>query len=227
MTENATLNATRREGIGKGAARKLRAAGQVPAVLYGKEQDTLHLAVEAHDAEQLFQSISVASTIVSLKIKGQRGATRTLIREVQVHPFKSELVHIDFMKIQEGVAVEVQVPLELEGTPEGVRADGGVLEQVAHEIPVRCMPDNIPGAITVDVTGMELGDSLHVSDLPVPEGVEILLDPERTVANVAIPRVVVEEVVEEEEEALELEAAAEGEEAAEEEAGEEGEADED
>lgn len=227
MTENATLNATRREGIGKGAARKLRAAGQVPAVLYGKEQDTLHLAVEAHDAAQLFQSISVASTIVSLKIKGQRGATRTLIREVQVHPFKSELVHIDFMKIQEGVAVEVQVPLELEGTPEGVRADGGVLEQIAHEIPVRCMPDNIPGAITVDVTGMELGDSLHVSDLPVPEGVEILLDPERTVANVAIPRVVVEEVVEEEEEALELEAAAEGEEAAEEEAGEEGEADED
>ena len=196
MTSNATLNASPRDGKGKGAARKLRAAGRVPAVLYGKDVDAVHLTVDAHDAELLFQSISVASTVVDLDIDGQKGATSTLIREVQVHPFKPELVHIDFMRIQEGVAVEVEVPLRLEGTPEGVRQDGGNLEQVRNEIPVKCVPSRIPEAITVDVTHMMIGDSLHVSDLVVDEDIEILLDPERTLANVSAPRA--EEVVEEE-----------------------------
>ena len=193
------MNASPRDGKGKGAARKLRAAGLVPAVLYGKDMEAVHLTVEAHDAELLFQSISVASTIVDLDISGQKGATSTLVREVQVHPFKPELVHIDFMRIQEGVAVEVEVPLHLEGTPEGVRVDGGNLEQVRNEIPVRCVPSKIPEAITVDVTHMVIGDSLHVSDLEVEEDVEILLDPERTLANVSAPRAEIEEVVEVEE----------------------------
>ncbi len=209
MTSNTTLNASPREGTGKGVARKLRASGKVPAVLYGKDMDAVHLTVEAHDAELLFQSISVASTIVDLDIDGQKGATQTLVREVQVHPFKPELVHIDFLRIQKGVAVEVDVPLNLEGTPEGVRAEGGTLEQVAHDIPVKCMPSKIPEAITVDVTGMNIGDSLHVYDLPVDEDVEILLDPDRTLANVSAPRA--EEVVEEEEVELEEGVEAEGE----------------
>lgn len=199
MTSNTTtLNTSLRDGTGKGVARKLRAAGQVPAVLYGTGGDPVNLSVDAHDAELLFQSISVASTVVDLEIPGQKVATQTLVREVQVHPYKPELIHIDFMRIQAGVAVEVDVPLHLDGTPEGVRSEGGNLEQIEHEIPVRCLPSQIPEAIHVDVTGMGVGDSLHVYDLPVDDGIEILFDPDRTLANVSAQRA--EEVVPEEDE---------------------------
>ena len=203
MSENATLSATKREGTGKGVARKLRTAGQVPAVVYGKDMEAVSLAVDAHEAEHLFQGISVASTIVDLKIEGERRPLPTLVREVQTHPYRPELIHIDFYRIQKGVAVEVEVPLELEGTPEGVR-NGGTLEQVFHVIPIKCLPSNIPEAITVDVTGLNVGDSIHAYDLEIGEGIELLMDPERTLAAVAAPRAE-EEVVEEEE--LEGEAA--------------------
>lgn len=227
MTTTASLNASPRDGTGKGVARKLRAAGQVPAVLYGKDMETMHLTVDAHEAELLFSSISVASTIVDLNVQGENGPTQTLVREVQVHPFKPELLHIDFMRIQAGVAVEVDVPLHLEGIPAGVRVDGGVLEQIAHEIPVKCVPAKIPDAIVVDVTALEIGDSLHVSDLPVDEDVEILLEPERTIVNVSAPRIIEEDLVEEEELELVGELEAEGEEEAAEESEESEEPEED
>lgn len=196
MSENATLSATRREGTGKGVARKLRAAGQVPAVVYGKDMEAVSLSVDAHAAEHLFQGISVASTIVDLKIKGERKPLQTLVREVQTHPYRPELIHIDFYRIQKGVAVEVEVPLNLEGTPEGVR-NGGTLEQVFHVIPVKCIPSKIPEAITVDVTGLNIGDALHAYDLEIDEDLELLMDADRTLASVAAPRAE-EEVVEEE-----------------------------
>lgn len=227
MTTTASLNASPRDGTGKGVARKLRAAGQVPAVLYGKDMETMHLTVDAHEAELLFSSISVASTVVDLNVQGENGPTQTLVREVQVHPFKPELLHIDFMRIQAGVAVEVDVPLHLEGIPAGVRVDGGVLEQIAHEIPVKCVPAKIPDAIVVDVTALEIGDSLHVSDLPVDEDVEILLEPERTIVNVSAPRIIEEDLVEEEELELVGELEAEGEEEAAEESEESEEPEED
>lgn len=206
MSENATLSAIRREGTGKGVARKLRAAGQVPAVVYGKDMEAVSLSVDAHAAEHLFQGISVASTIVDLKIKGERKPLQTLVREVQTHPYRPELIHIDFYRIQKGVAVEVEVPLNLEGTPEGVR-NGGTLEQVFHVIPVKCIPSKIPEAITVDVTGLNIGDALHAYDLEIDEDLELLMDADRTLASVAAPRAE-EEVVEEEAlEGEELEAA--------------------
>jgi large subunit ribosomal protein L25 len=200
MSTNATLSATRRDGTGKGVARKLRAQGQVPAVVYGKDMESVHVQVDAHEAEHLFKGISVASTIVDLNIDGEKRPLPTLVREVQTHPYRPELLHIDFLRIQKGVAVEVEVPLHLEGTPEGVRTDGGILEQIVHEIPVKCLPSKIPEAIVVDVTGLNVGDSLHVSDLDADEDVQILMDADRTIVNVAAPRVieeVVEEVVEE------------------------------
>lgn len=225
MSENTTLSATRREGTGKGVARKLRASGQVPAVIYGKDLDAMPLAVDAHAAEHLFQGISVASTIVDLKIEGERKPLPTLVREVQTHPYRPELIHIDFYRIQKGVAVEVEVPLELEGTPEGVR-NGGTLEQVFHVIPIKCLPSKIPETITVDVTGLNVGDSIHAYDLVIGEDLELLMDPDRTLAAVAAPRA--EEEVVEEEALEELEgAAAEAGEAPAAEGGEEGEETED
>lgn len=193
MSVQATLNAEPRQGIKKGANRKLRATGRVPAVLYGKDQEPTLLSVDAREAERLFQQISVENTIIDLKVRGDGSKIQALVREVQVGAVRPDLIHIDFYKIQAGVKLEVEVPVELVGIPNGVRQEGGILEQIVHEVPVRCLPDQIPESIQIDVTGLGLQDSLHVSDLKVAEGVEILMDPERTLCIVSVPRAVIEE----------------------------------
>ena len=114
------------------------------------------------------------------------------MREVQVAAIRPDLIHIDFYKIQKGVSLEVDIPLVLSGIPNGVRNEGGVLEQLIHEIPVRCLPDQIPESIEVDVTVLDLQDSLHVSDLAISEGVEMLMDVGRTLCVVSAPRVIAE-----------------------------------
>lgn len=192
MSMQATLNAEPREGIKKGANRKLRATGRVPAVLYGKDQEPALLSVDAREAERLFQQISVENTIIDLKVKGDGSKIQALVREVQVGAVRPDLLHIDFYKIQAGVKLEVEVPVELVGVPNGVRQDGGILEQIVHEVPVRCLPDQIPESIQIDVTRLNLHDSLHISDLKVADGVEILMDAERTLCLVSVPRAVIE-----------------------------------
>ena len=188
MATQATLNAETRQGVRKGANRKLRATGRVPAILYGKDYEPTLLSVDAREAERLFQQISVENTIIELKVKGDSSKIQALVREVQVGAVRPDLVHIDFYKVQAGVKLEVEVPIELVGVPNGVRQDGGVLEQVIHDVPVRCLPDQIPESIQIDVTALMINDSLHISDLKVAEGVEILMDPERTLCVVQPPR---------------------------------------
>ena len=194
-----TLKAQKREGTGKGVARKLRQEGRVPAVLYGRELGTMHLSLDTHEAENLFHSISTENTIVGLKVEGVGEPFQTLVREIQSHPFKSSLIHVDFLRIQAGVAVDVEVPLHLIGDPIGVKNSGGVLEQVLNELPVKCIPSKIPEFIEVDVSELDINDSLHVYDLELEEGINITVDEERTICAVAIPKVVEEAVVEEDE----------------------------
>ena len=187
MSSNAVLKAEKREGAGKGVARKLRSAGQIPAIVYGDGQDPLPLQLDAHDTSVLFHRISVDNTIVSLDIAGE-GGIDTLVREVQVHPYKPIIMHVDFLRLRKGVAVDVDVPIHLDGVPEGVRLGGGILEQVIHTLSVRCIPSKIPEAITVDVTALDVGDSFHVSDLEDIEGVEYMADPVQTICAVALPK---------------------------------------
>lgn len=197
-----TLNAAKREGTGKGVARKLRQAGRVPAVLYGKDMEAVHLTVDAKEALHLFQHISVENTIVALAVEGEKEPHQTLVREIQAHPFKNELIHVDFLRVQAGVEVDVEVPVELIGTPVGVKQHGGVLEQIIHELPVRCIPSMIPEVFEVDVSALDVNDAIHVSDLTFGEGVEVTIPLDRTVCSVAIPRVVETEEPEEEAEDL-------------------------
>ncbi len=194
-----TLKAQKREGTGKGVARKLRQEGRVPAVLYGRELGTMHLSLDTHEAENLFHSISTENTIVGLKVEGVGELFQTLVREIQSHPFKSSLIHVDFLRIQAGVAVDVEVPLHLIGDPIGVKNSGGVLEQVLNELPVKCIPSKIPKLIEVDVSELDINQSLHVYDLELEEGINITVDEGRTICAVAIPKVVEEAVVEEDE----------------------------
>ena len=201
MSNAVTLSAQKRGGAGKGVARKLRAAGRVPAVLYGRDLEPLHLSLEMREAEQLFHSISVDNTIVELAVEGEKEVYQTLIREIQVHPLRLSLTHADFLRIQEGVTVDVNVPLRLVGTPEGVKNSGGVLEQIIHDLALRCIPSKIPGSIDVDVAHLDINESLHIYDIEFEEGVEVMVEQKRTVCSVAIPKVI--EEPEEEEELLE------------------------
>jgi large subunit ribosomal protein L25 len=203
-----SLGAQKRDSRGKGAARQLRETGRVPAVLYGRELETLHLSVNAREAEHLFRSISVDNTIVDLKVEGEKETYPTLVREIQAHPWKNTLVHIDFLRIQQGVAVDVDVPVNLLGIPQGVKDDDGVLEQTIHDLPVRCVPSLIPESIDIDVSHLGLNDVLHVSDLPLQEGIEVRIPGERTICSVAVPRVSEEPQLEVEGVEVEGEAAA-------------------
>ena len=215
MTDT-TLKALRRDGAGKSVVRKMRQAGQTPAVVYGGDEAPVHLALDTQEADYLFRRISVENTIVDLEVEGEKGSVQTLVREIQTHPWKANILHVDFLRIQKGVAVDVEIPINLVGTPEGVRVEGGSLEQIIHEIPIRCIPSKIPEVIEVDVSGMEVGDVLHVSDVSFDEDIEVTISQERTICSVAAPKAE-EEVVEEE--ADEEEGAAEGETAPDAEAG--------
>lgn len=204
MTIKPELKAEPREATGKGYARNLRAGGRIPAVVYGHKMETMSITVDAKEAEQLFHQISVENTIVELKIAGKKTPLRTLVREIQTHPLRPDFVHIDFYRIQKGVAVEVEIPISLQGTPEGVRQEGGILDQIVYEIRVKCIPSKIPESVDVDVTRLEIGDAIRIVDVDLGEDVEILLDPERTICHVVPPRVLeVEAPVEEEIEELE------------------------
>ncbi len=213
----ATLNLRTRRDSGKGVARRLRRAGRVPGVIYGGGEEPVLVSMEAREALLLFQSISVENTILNLMVE-DRDAERALVREVQVHPYRTTLLHVDFLRVRRGVAIEVHVPVHMAGVPAGAR-DGGVLEHILHDITVKCVPSRIPEAIEVDVSHLELGDVLRVADLEMPEAVENLADPQQAVCAVSMPR---EPELEEEEEVVEEAAAEEGapeEDAAEDEAG--------
>lgn len=207
---DATLKASRREGTGKGVARKLRAAGQTPAVLYGGDEDVVHLTLETHDADYLFRNISVDNTIVALEVEGEKAPVQTLVRDIQTHPWKASLLHVDFLRIQKGVAVDVEVPVNLVGTPVGVRLHGGILEQIIHDLPLRCIPSKIPETIEVDISGMDVGDVLHISDITFDDDVEVTVAQERTICSIAQPKLAEAADEVEDEEGLEAAAAADG-----------------
>lgn len=183
----ATLSATLRSESGKGAARALRRAGSVPAVIYGHKRQPMSLAVPTRELERLLERVSAETTVVELSIDGK--VSRTLIREIQKHPFKKQLVHIDFLELVAGEMITVNVPLVIVGVSVGVRSFGGVLDQTMRELAVTVDPSAIPNHIDVDVSELGVGDSIHVSDLILPAGVTVLDDPEASVVVVAAPKV--------------------------------------
>ncbi len=182
----AQLSAQPRSETGKGVARSLRRAGSVPAVIYGHGRDPQPLAVDARELERLLDHIVAESTVIELAYDGR--TSRTLIREIQRHPLRRAIVHVDFQELVAGEKVIVSIPVVLVGTPEGVRLSGGVMNQVLSELEIRVDPSNIPNHIDVDISKLTIGHSIHVSDLSVPGGVEILEDAEATVAVLAAPK---------------------------------------
>lgn len=187
----ATLNATPRTDVGKGAARKLRASMRIPGVIYGHHREAQPLALDGRELEKLLGQISPGTTVVELSLGGR--VSRTLIREIQRHPFKRQVLHIDFQELVAGEKITVDIPIVLVGTAAGVK-DGGTVEEVMREVSVEVDPANIPNHFEIDISHLGINDSVHVSDIKVPEGVELLEDLEATVAVVAPPRLVEEPV---------------------------------
>jgi len=190
MATASLIGETRTE-TGKGVARKLRAAGRVPAVVYGHAREPQALSLTTRELEKLLSTISTGSTVVELTLGS--ATTKTLIREVQRHPFKKQILHVDFQELVAGEKVSVEIPLVFVGVPEGVRLSGAILEQILHSIEVLVDPSNIPNHIDVDVTNLAMGHSLHVRELTLPAGLEVLSDEDATVCAVAAPRAAVEE----------------------------------
>jgi large subunit ribosomal protein L25 len=186
-----SFNALAREKGGKGAARQLRIRGQVPAVIYGHGREPLSLSLNARDLDKMLGHIQAESTVIDITVDGQ--TAKTLIKEIQRHPTKRQILHVDFQALVAGEKVVVSIPIVLVGTAEGVKLEGGVLDQTLRELEIEVDPSSIPDHVELDVTNMVIGDSLHVSDIKVPDGVEIQDDPETSVAVLAAPRAVIEE----------------------------------
>ena len=200
---SAQLSATPRDGTGKGVARSLRASGRIPGIIYGHGREPQALAIDTRELEKLLSKISAESTVIELTLDGK--SAQTLIREIQRHPFKRQILHVDFQELVAGEKIIVRLPIVLSGVPDGVRQDGGVLDQTLRELEVEVDPANIPSHIEIDVTPLKIGDSIHVRDVKLPEGVEVITELDSSVCVVSAPRAVVEETVVTEEAATTLE----------------------
>jgi len=221
--KRANLTVTPRENAGKGVARKLRQAGWIPGVLYGPDSEPQKISVDRRAIALLIEGEGKENTILSLQVEGQdnRAEILALPKETQHNPVTEELVHVDLLRISLDRPITTTVPVHLEGTPVGVKA-GGVLEQQLRQLEIHCLPTDIPEVITVSVETLEIGDTLHVSDLQIPENVELFTESKTTVCLVmspaklaaaqAVPEAGEAEAAEGEEEGEEGEAKAEGEE---------------
>lgn len=185
MAQIVSLAASPRTATGKGPARQSRFRGQVPAVIYGQGRSAQSLTVEAKALELALTGIEPESTIIELALDGKK--MKTLIREIQRHPIRPDIIHVDFYEIHAEQKVTLKVPVHLVGTPDGVRNAGGVLDQVTREVEIEVLPEHIPDRVELDVTLLKIGDSVHVQALAIPNAT-ILTHADLTIATVVPPR---------------------------------------
>ena len=188
MATSANLKAQPRDQKGKNAVRKLRAAGKIPAVVYGHGESTRMLAVDAHELDLLFKRVHWENTIIDIEVEGERAPVKALVREVQAHAHRPMIFHVDFQQIHAGEKIYVEIPIRLVGTSPGAKA-GGVLMHTVTDLEIRTTPDRIPEYIEIDISHLGINDSVHLRDITLPEGVETDIDPDRTICSVAPPAV--------------------------------------
>ena len=187
--EELFLDAEIREGVGRGKVKALRDGGFVPAVIYSEGKEATPLKLSHRQLVQLVHQHRIEGVVININIKDDKKhkSRPCLIKEIQHDPVHGEIVHVDFNQISLTKEIKVNVPVVAKGEPAGVKLEGGSLEHILWEIEVACLPTNIPQGIEVDVSGLKLGDSVHVKDLSVPAGVKILNDPGAIVLSVAAP----------------------------------------
>jgi large subunit ribosomal protein L25 len=179
------VQAKQRDGRGKNDARRTRRAGMVPITVYGGGAETVAAVAPLSELAAILRSDAGRNTIFTIDVEGV-GASEVMFHDRQIDPVKGRLIHADLTRLVKGQKIEVTVPLHLVGEPIGVKEKQGVLEQIVREIEIRCEPREIPDSIDVDVSNLDVHDVLHVSDIPVSEAIEILMDAELVIATVGI-----------------------------------------
>jgi large subunit ribosomal protein L25 len=202
MAKQVKLKAEPRPEVGRSAVRKLRARGFIPAVIYGGNDKPQPLQVSARDINAMMSQASGENVLVELEIGGDGQSRTALVQEVQHSPVRGEIRHVDFHAISMDQMIQAEVPLEPVGTSVGVKTFGGLLEQSLRILAIECLPGDLPDRITVDVSQLNIGDAIHVRDIPLPQGVTPKVQVDLTAFSVVAP------VVEEEPVAAEAEAAA-------------------
>ncbi len=196
--EQTSLEAQVRKTTGNGPARVLRREGRIPAVLYGPKTETVMLSIDNKEFEQIVKKSSIGSALLKLDIKnGQTGSRSAMVKELQTHPVTGQFLHVDFYEVDLTRKINAMVPVTVTGKSQGVE-DGGILQIVRREIEVFCLPTAIPETIEVDISDLDIGGSVHINDIDLPDDVELPEDIDFTVLTVLAPKVE-EEIVEEEE----------------------------
>jgi len=187
-----SLKSDRRNEAGKGVARKLRRSGRIPAVYYGRGEEPISITIGIKELEELIHQSGGSNVIVDLKVEGDNASDRkAIIREIQRDPVEGKILHLDLQHISLTERITVEVPIVLVGTPIGVKDGGGILEHLLREVEVECLPTDIPSKLEVEVSGLNIGDSLHVSDLKA-DRVTIKTEADRAIAAVVPPTILEE-----------------------------------
>ena len=192
MSDITTISVSRRENVGKGAARAARRAGIIPAVVYGTEAEPISVGIQELELNRLIKQTGFFSQLFQLNVEGDK--MNVLARDLQVHPVTDRAMHVDFLRVAANATITVSVPAAFVNEDEcpGLR-EGGILNVVRYDIEVSCRPDVIPEQIEVDLTGFQVGDSIHISAVSLPNGVEVTItDRDFTIATIAAPTKVVE-----------------------------------
>lgn len=182
---NTTLNAQLRTERGKNAARAIRRSGRVPAAVHGHGDESRALTVDAHDLEQLLTHGVSGTTVIDLQIEGA-GATKALIRELQSHPYRPIVLHVDFLQLHAGETVRLDVPIRILNAEAASHDAGSVLDQVLYSLHIECLPGDIPDAVELDAAGLGAGQSLRVRDIQAPN-IRIVNDPDLPVISMVLP----------------------------------------
>jgi large subunit ribosomal protein L25 len=189
MAKQVKLKAEPRTATGRSAARKLKARGIVPAVIYGGKEKSQPLQVAARDINVMLSHASGENILVELEIAGEKSNRTALVQEIQHSPLGGTVLHIDFHAISMDEKIQADVPLEAFGIANGVKNFGGLLEQNLRSLTIECLPRDLPDKITVDVSALNIGDSIHVRDIQLPTGVTVKVQPDLTAFSVLEPAV--------------------------------------
>ncbi len=185
------LEVFKRESLGKQANKKYRKDGFVPAVIYGKNKENLNILIDPIKLKKLLKNEAGENTIIEMKLDKSDLKKNVLLKDAHLDTLTSDPLHLDFYEITDGVDVKVSSPLLFEGKPEGVK-NGGVIQTLSNEIKIKCLPTNIPNVIEINISDLNIGDTLRVKDIEPMDGIEILSNPESTIISILAPRLVVE-----------------------------------
>jgi len=185
-----SLGVELRERQGKGVARKLRAIGRIPGICYRRNAEPISISLDPQELDRLLRKASAGiNTLIDLKVAGggDFDGRQVLVKELQRHPISGAYLHADLYAVDLQQTIHVSVPVHIKGSAIGVTLGGGILDHAMRELDVECLPNAIPEEIAVDVSALEIGDSIHVRDLEIPAGVEILNDPDVSIVSVVAP----------------------------------------